>query len=204
MHTGTPFVSVGFTTISVLLQTLGAAAFFFHTILFQLQSPEPSIYHTVSRCVYIQTSSLHIFHTISCYVSAAKPPNHLQLYNALSIHAFFSLSLSHYQQNEVAKGHFRKLHEYYFPSVSSNATAAVEPNVHVKYNLLLAMVSLAVAVSVTVRMALFWACQPPMSPLSLEAPQGLSVPGRSGHFGQIAALRGKAEHVTFISTYFRG
>lgn len=73
MHRGTALVSVGFTAISVLLQTLEQQLFFFHTILFQLKSPEPSIYHTVSQCVYIQTSALHIFHTIYCCVSAAKP-----------------------------------------------------------------------------------------------------------------------------------
>lgn len=52
--------------------------------------------------------------------------------------------------------------------------------------------------SVTVRMALFWACQLPMSLLSLKAPRSLSVPGRSGHFGQIAALGGgRACHLHF-------
>lgn len=62
---------------------------------------------------------------------------------------------------------------------------------HVKYKLLLAMVSLAVAVRATVRrMALFRACQQPMARLSLQAPWSPSARGRSGHFGLIAALRG--------------
>lgn len=65
---------------------------------------------------------------------------------------------------------------------------------HVKSNLSLMMVSLAVAVNV--RMALFWVCQLSMSPLALKGPRSLSVPGRSGHFRQIAALQGEAEHVT--------
>lgn len=63
------------------------------------------------------------------------------------------------------------------------------------------MVSLAVAVSMTVRMALFWACQLPMSLLSLQTLRGLLVLGRSVHFGQIAALQWKVEHVTFISIF---
>lgn len=69
VHTGAQFQSVGFTAISLRPQ-IGV---FFHTI-FQLKSPESSVYHTVSCvCVYVQTSTLHIFHTVYCYVSAAKP-----------------------------------------------------------------------------------------------------------------------------------
>lgn len=127
MHTGTPFVSVGFTAISVLLQTL-EQHLFFHTILFQLKSPEPSIYHTVSQCVYIQTSSLHIFHTIYCYISAAKPPtisNYITLYQYM----IFFFSLQHHQQNKLQKATAESCMSttsHLSVGVSSNATVAVE------------------------------------------------------------------------------
>lgn len=96
------------------------------------------------------------------------------------MHVFFSLS--HYQQNELESCTDTTCSL----SAGAGGSAAVFVNkkMHVKYNPSLAMVSLAVAVSMTVRMALFWACQLPMSPLFLKA---LVWPG----FGQIVALWGK-------------
>lgn len=116
MHAVTPFVSVGFSAISVLHQTL-EQHLFFHTILFQLKSPEPPIYHTVSQCVHIQTSVLHIFshHLLQCF--SCKASNHLQLYNTLSVHGGF---FSHFHTISKTSRNFRvgKLYQYYLLSVS--------------------------------------------------------------------------------------
>lgn len=105
MHTGIPFVSVGFTAISALPQTLEQQLFFFSHYLVSAESPEPSIYHTVSHSVYIQTSALHIFHTIYFYVLAAQPRtifHYVTLYHCM-LFFLVSFSLSHYQQNKVQK-----------------------------------------------------------------------------------------------------
>lgn len=74
---------------------LWSSTFFFHTILFQLKSPEPPIYHTVSQRVHIQTSVLHIFHTLHCNASAAKPQtisNYITHYECMFSSHFHTIS----------------------------------------------------------------------------------------------------------------
>lgn len=116
MHTGTPFVSVGFTAISVLLQTLEQQLFFSHYLV-SAEKPQ-AIYlpHCLSVCVYIQTSMLHIFHTIYCCVSAAKPQtifNYITLYQCmLFFHTISKMSCKKQLQS------WKVTSIVYFPSVS--------------------------------------------------------------------------------------
>lgn len=85
MHTDTPSVSVGFTTISVLLQTSEQQL---HSPLFShylVSAEKPrAIYlpQCLSVCAYIQTSAAYFsHHLLQCF--SGKASNHLQLYNTL-------------------------------------------------------------------------------------------------------------------------
>lgn len=176
--------------------------FFLHAILFQLKSPKPSIYHTVSHCVYIPTSALWIFHTVYYYISAA---NSWTVFNYIMLCqcTFFPL----YQPNKLQeKRNLRagKLHGYCISSVSRSLQqlhCSCWVNMHVKYNLLATVSLLLLSVWQTEGHD---SGQLPISPLSLKAAEGRSVLERSGHFGQISVLPGKEEHFPFSSTYFRG